>query len=274
MRIFSKVFLIFSFSLCAHAQKPLTILITSFEPFSGAVKNSTKFVSEIIQQQLGKKKFNVQTCVLPVVFDKATVIAKNCYEQMNPKPSLVISLGESGCNIKIETAAQNVDYNPSTPDNAGNIRVAQPILSGGPDSVSFDSFVADMYCSLSEKNRSKLEVSNSPGGFVCNNTAYQLGLYFQQMNQLYTFIHIPSHLCENEKSHKIAKKTVETLTEMIGELPMFRNKISFNQVCPILPATTEALLDYKNILQTLQDESKKKCGEEFIKKLGNKMGIQ
>src|SRR4051812_45623816 len=148
-------------------------MLTGFEPFDGRAKNNSWEIASAVaaaKRELGNDVV-VSTCLIPVVYDSAAHAAESCFAAEAVKPDVVISLGEAGCQLRMETAAHNVDDTPGFPDNAGNIRTSSPIEPGGPAHVGFNLPVPEMYCALSSAKKKDTEVSATPGGFVCNNTA-------------------------------------------------------------------------------------------------------
>lgn len=255
--------------LFVQAQVP-RVLITSFEPFGGMKVNTTMEVAEVIKEKLGKKKISAEVCVLPVIYDQAAQSARHCYEQMNPKPDIVISLGSAGCELRLETLAHNVDNDMGMKDNLGLSRMAQTIIPNGISPISFGGFVADLYCSQSADDRKKISISESPGGFVCNNTAYLLGNYFSQARVRFTFMHIPGEGCLVDGSNKIGKKIGSDIADMVYRLPLFSNpEASFEKVFPYLPKNDAQIIAAQSKLMSVVNEDRRKCGIEFLERMNN-----
>lgn len=247
------------------------ILITTFEPFGLHKVNSTIEIADRIKEKLGQKKFSVEVCLLPVVYDNAALVAKKCYDQMNPKPDLVISLGASSCQITIESLAHNVDNSGENgKDNLGVARANQIIIPNGVSPLASGSFVADLYCSQSSKDRLNFNVSTSPGGFVCNNTAYLLGDYLRSQQVRFAFMHVPGDGCntisrDGKIEKNVNKKVASIITDMISKLPLFTGKqTSLEQVFPYLPRSGTEIKSAQEKLKSLPVSDWQKCGLEFI----------
>lgn len=173
------------------------VLITYFEPFDGAKENASEVIAKQISADRGLG-VDIEICRLPVVYDQAGEEAKKCFEKSDPKPGYVISLGEFDCNLKFETGAHNRDMSPN-PDNQGELREGKVIDPTGPTSVPMSFPIDEVLCGseLTSAERSLIVLSASPGGFVCNNTAFTLARYFRQSTRSprYGFVHVPSHDC-------------------------------------------------------------------------------
>jgi pyroglutamyl-peptidase len=167
------------------------ILLTSFEPFG---KRDTNLSHEVAQR-IGKR-VKVEICRLPVVYDRAAERAVECYEEMNPKPTLVLSLGEGSCAVRLETAATNWDNAPKMADNAGVLRSGSKIVAAGADRIGFTLPVQEMYCGIPAGERGRVVASISAGNYVCNNTAYRLARYFRDKPVQFGFVHVPHSDCE------------------------------------------------------------------------------
>lgn len=168
------------------------ILVTSFEPFDGRPENnSTRIANAMKEHPELFPGIEVTFCVLPVVYDEGAKTALGCLDAMDPKPDMMLSLGEVGCKIQLETNAINKDDVPGAPDDAGNIRSDRTIVEGGPDKLGFDFPGQAMYCALSPEERAHVEPSTSMN-YVCNNTAYRLGTAMRGTGIRYGFVHVPT----------------------------------------------------------------------------------
>lgn len=176
------------------SRPPLHVLITSFEPFAGRRSNNSGAIAEALRLKHGILGAGVELsfCTLPVVYDEAAEVAMRCVEHR--RPDIVVSLGEADCGLRLETAATNLDDSPDLPDNAGQVRVAHRIVDSGPERVGFLFPVQALYLALKDAP-SRIEVSSSPGSYVCNNLAYHLALRLGARGIPFTFIHVPSGGC-------------------------------------------------------------------------------
>ncbi|MEN9723309.1 MAG: pyrrolidone-carboxylate peptidase [Pseudomonadota bacterium] len=203
------------------------ILITHFDPFGGALENASKKVAHRVAELL-QGSFEVVVCELPTEYDRASQVARSCWQQAHQSPggevSLVLSLGEARCRVKFETMAHNRDDTPELADNAGVIRQTTPIDPEGPASVSmpfpWNEVLSQLQ--LTQEEQSIVEVSTDPGAFVCNNTAYRLARFFSSSASTlphrrtpYTFIHVPNHRCEDaNRLHELSASTIQKLIHL------------------------------------------------------------
>jgi pyrrolidone-carboxylate peptidase len=248
------------------------LMVTAFEPFNGANINRSLDTANALKKELALSGIVVDICVIPVEFDVAAQKAEACYQSFNPKPTAALSLGEGDCSIRMETAAQNRDSASGAPDNAGNIRTRQVIEKNGPPSIAFGSFVVDMYCSLPFSVRDRINISDSPGGFVCNNTAFHLGNYFRQLKVPYTFIHVPNNTCSGNDG--LAVEAGRNIAAMVQDLLTFNFKVpklAGVRTCTHLPTTVEQVDELLRILSHEGDSGKVRCETEFAEHLKERL---
>ncbi len=166
-------------------------------------------------------------------FDVSFDELKDCVNDLPEKPILVVGLGETGCEMKVELMARNVDRTKG-PDNAGEERRNTPIVSGAPQAVGFKFPLSEMYCALNSADRKEIAISNNAGSFVCNNLAYQTAWLESELN--FGFIHVPSHFCKDvqRKNDKISNSLI-TMIDRGVEASLL------NSVLPRLPVTRPEL---------------------------------
>lgn len=171
------------------------VLVSYFDAFQQAPFNSSERVATAISTSLrNSSKVQIELCALETKFDKSYAQLENCLRNLPQRPAMIISLGETGCNLKVELAAHNLD-NTFGPDNAGVERKDQVIIPEASEHVGLTYPLPKMYCALSKVERRNMIVSTNAGAFVCNNTAFQFAHYYPGMP--YGFIHVPAHNCRN-----------------------------------------------------------------------------
>ena len=174
------------------------VMLTAFEPWNGASQNGSEVVaSTILRKKLGGDGIEYSLCILPVEYDRASLKAEECFEKMNPKPDVVISLGEGGCNVEVEVRAHNLD-NDSTPNNAGVVHQHHVITPGSDPEEYLTLPVADMICASRAVIAPVTTPSLSPGYYVCNNTAYHMAEYLNPQQVPFGFIHVPRVHCDTD----------------------------------------------------------------------------
>jgi pyroglutamyl-peptidase len=181
--------------MSAYAAVPRTLLLTGFEPFGGRPLNNSYEIAKRLQADptLIGANIRVMLCELPVVYDRAAKVAEACFESLAVAPDAVVSLGEGGCDIRLETAATNLD-NAWSPDNAGVLRRNRVIDPELPARVGF-TLPVDLAYRARPESRTPVVPSISPGDYVCNNTAFLLAHYFRARNVPFGFIHLPPEDC-------------------------------------------------------------------------------
>lgn len=268
-QIFLTGFILFGVFNFVEAKR---VMVTAFEPFAGAAVNRSQDAAQRIKSQLNQQGIEVDICTVPVVYDLGSQIAKKCFQDLSPKPDLVLSLGEGGCQVQMETAAHNRDSTPGYPDNAGQIRVEQKIDLESDQSLAFGSFVSDMYCSLNASQREEVVISESPGGFVCNNTAFLLGHYFKKIKIPYSFIHVPANGCSED--NQLALNAGDTIAEMIKTLPFINKNFSRQSIrytCTLLPTTLNQILQVQKVLSFKDPTPQNLCAKEFNQRLSERL---
>jgi len=188
------------------------ILLTSFDPFGGSSTNNSQPIVRLLSEQASSIGANVviHTCNLPVVYDQGAAAAMQCVAQ--EKPDVVVSFGEAACSLRIETAATNLDNAPGFPDNAGQYRSNSVIVPGGPARSGFAFPVQAMSCAL-DSSSAPVEVSVSPGAFVCNNLAYHLSQELTAKRIPFTFIHVPNSQCSDSEADP--EVNAQTIAQML-----------------------------------------------------------
>jgi pyrrolidone-carboxylate peptidase len=190
--------------------KPL-IVIGFFDAFGAAPFNNSERVARALEARLKESAaVDVRTCGLETVFDRSLGELEDCVRELPEPPALVLSLGETGCNLKVEIMGRNVD-DTFGPDNSGIERKATPIAPDGPRELGLRYPLAEMYCALAPNERNRVVVSNDAGSFVCNNLAYQYAARYPE--QSFGFIHVPAHDCRN--LDRRTDESVRALEKMI-----------------------------------------------------------
>lgn len=236
--------LLISFNLWA---KPL-VLVSYFDPFGKAKTNNSETVGLELKNRLqNHSDIDIHFCRLSTVFDKSYAEWETCLKALPKKPDLAIGLGETGCDFKMEIMARNLDQTFG-PDNEGNERNKTKIVLEGPAAMGFNYPLPQMYCSLTDKIRDNLKISNNAGSFVCNNLAYQVAYFYEEVP--FGFMHVPSHHCRNLEMKN--KAIVENLETMI--LSGVKNEAKR------LPTLKEELIKLR------EETRKEKCLNEFYKK--------
>jgi pyrrolidone-carboxylate peptidase len=231
----------------SHAEAS-RILVSAFEPFAGRQENRSLIVLEELILALKDTPIEIIPCTLPVVYDEAAAKLQDCLTSAG-HVDFVLGLGEGGCSMTFETAAQNLDDTPGLADNSGQIRRGTPILPGAPESLGFYFPVERLYCGLPDFFRVQTKVSRTPGAFVCNNTAYRLSSTLKEQVP-FTFVHVPSADCSIPGGVREAQALAAAITQ-----PLF-----FEWIPRRLPSTRAEALKRAEDWQG-------RCEADFFQKL-------
>ncbi len=228
-----------------------SVLITSFDAFSGGSSNNSRKIALKIYEQL-KDKIDISHCPLTTAYDYATEQIALCLANSTEQPKLVISLGEGGCgNLKLETVAYNWD-NGWGADNIGQRRRGSQIIKGAPKSLGLNIDWSEPFCELDyNKQKSITLASNDAQRFVCNNTMYNMSYKFPELP--YGFIHVPAHQC------RPSLQKIEEATEIIAQMII---KFSEMDTQLFTPYETD-----KISLTERRERSISVCEKDFLRRL-------
>ena len=194
------------------------VMITAFEPFGGHSRNGSAMVAEtLVSLNQNQNCIEYDYCLLPVEYENGSSRAIDCFKKMRVKPDLVISMGEGGCEINLETGAHNVDDTPGFPDNAGKTFNGQVIEKNAAAYELLTLPVADMFCASDIEPKEKaapIAPSVSPGKYVCNDVAYRLGRYLKPQRIPFGFIHVPPEYCGKNLDDTAGKVNIMALTAL------------------------------------------------------------
>lgn len=239
--------LLFSTSLLA---KPL-ILISHYDPFGGSKTNNSETVARALEEHFAKadSPIRVKICSIETKFDVALAQTEKCLQ--GERPDMILGLGETGCNLKIELMGRNLDHTRGA-DNAGVERKNAVIIPDAPEAIGFTYPLAEMYCAVDRKERKKIFVSNNAGSFVCNNTAFQVAYKYQDIPS--GFIHVPINSCRRlERLNDDVVSQLITMLSRVGEIDL---KDSYR-----LPTESYRLREFREYWEDRDD-----CKSEFFKR--------
>jgi pyroglutamyl-peptidase len=186
--------------------KPL-IVLTHFDPFSGRVFNNSKFIAEDFKKA-ASNFFDIHLCELPTSFARSILAFEDCLKNAPGSPAFVLSLGETGCMLKVEHRAINFRKVTEPDNDRASPRGA--IIPTDKDFKGMTYPLEEMYCSLSATDRASVFLSSDAGTFVCNDLAYKVLTSHPELS--YGFIHVPTYSCRNRVEQ--SKKAVELLLKL------------------------------------------------------------
>lgn len=256
-----KFALLLILSLSSAWAKPL-VMISYFDAFNGAPFNNSERIARELESRLNhaSSPITVKLCELKTIYDVSYAQTEECLKALPESPVMVIGLGETGCDLKVENMMKNYDYNRG-PDNAGNSRSAV-IVQGAPELLGLRYPLPQMYCALSKAEKKKIVLSSNAGTFVCNNTAYLMTHFHPEIQ--YGFIHVPRNKCEN-----LAEKTSESIAMLEKMIPKGVSYLLGDKEDSFLPHTNNGnrLPTTKDAFKVLRKAYSKKdaCLEDYFK---------
>ncbi len=245
--------ILFSLFIAASSWAKPTVLVSYFDPFGRAKVNNSETVAKLLVSKLAVRgnDFEISLCKLETKFDLSSEQLKDCIAALPERPLMVISLGETGCDLKVELMGRNNDRSYH-PDNAGVERRNTPVVKDAPPAMGLTYPLDEMYCALDSNQRKNVIVSNNAGTFVCNNLTYLTAWNESDLN--FGFIHVPQHTCRDLETKN--PKVAESLFAMIARGVEVTQE---NPVMRKLPVT-------KDELRARREEfSSDKCLSTFYK---------
>lgn len=259
-----KFLILLILSLTPAWAKPI-VMISYYDAFGAAPFNSSERVAKALALKLNTpdSSLEIKLCPLNTVFDRAYAQSEDCLKNLPEAPVMFLGLGESTCDLKVETMMRNVDRTFG-PDNAGNNRKKTDIVSNAPEVLGLRYPLPQMYCALSASEKAQVVLSNDAGSFVCNNTAFQMTHFHPEIQ--FGFIHVPSNNCAD-----LARKTENSIL-------MLEKMINQAVITLMSPQENEGLPHSSNDvrLSTKKDELKKLrkqykrqdlCLEEYLNRV-------
>jgi pyrrolidone-carboxylate peptidase len=218
------------------AEKPVTVMLTAFEPFDGRKANGSWLTAEaMVKLNSANPCLQYEACLLPVEYEKGSQKAIECFERSKPEPTMVIAMGEGGCNIRLETKAHNLDDSPGFPDNAGKVIANQPIENIAKEEELLTLPVPSMYCAGNVALGAPSAASVSPGYFVCNDVAFRLARYLKPKRVPFGFIHVPvADMCKadpTETAFKIHQMTHAAIRSLAAPISAFSSRFGETPSC-------------------------------------------
>jgi pyroglutamyl-peptidase len=164
------------------------VLVTGFEPFAGALLNSSQVVVEWLEKE---SLDGVTLAILPVEYDRSVERILGLIERVDPE--IIISLGQAEGRTKVsfERVALNLD-DARIPDNSGDLRRDLRIQLDGDDAFMANLPVRAVVEALTALGH-PVEESLSAGSFVCNHLFYSVMSYLKdtKSKRWMDFIHLP-----------------------------------------------------------------------------------
>ncbi|MET3809833.1 pyroglutamyl-peptidase I [Arthrobacter sp. UYEF3] len=191
------------------------ILLTGFEPFGGETSNPSWAAARGAAALLSAEGFPAVAVELPCVFGEAlNVLAAALAEH---GPDLVLCAGQAGGRerISLERIAINCD-DARIPDNAGNVPVDAPVVTGGP-AAYFSTLPIKAALGALLAAGIPAEVSQTAGTYVCNHVFY--GLMHALRRSPGTrggFVHVPFGPDQVRPGNGVASLPLDRMTQALA----------------------------------------------------------
>jgi pyroglutamyl-peptidase len=184
------------------------ILVSGFEAFGGAAVNPTALLIEDLRDQrsgagaagdetaaaaqaaASAAAVEVETVLLPVVFEEAFVKLEAAIDRF--KPDVVLALGQAGGRdaIEVERIAVNL-MDAEIADNSGRKPCDERIEADGANAY-FSTLPLREIVEALTANKISARISNSAGLYVCNDLFYRLQRAAPAKGlRMSGFVHVP-----------------------------------------------------------------------------------
>lgn len=197
------------------------VMITAFEPFGGRSQNGSQLVAQELARNHNDQSVEYVACILPVEYRRAPVKAQECYDRLDPKPDMVISTGEGGCDIRVESQGVNYANTPFLSDNSGETLSDYVLDDRAIPSETLTLPIHDMICAVDGVHAGPpVTPSTSAGFYVCNSTAFQLSRFFKPRQIPYGFVHLPVAESCNSSTSETANKFNQMIRAGVNALEL------------------------------------------------------
>lgn len=146
-----------------------TILLTGFEPFGGAELNPAELAVAALAAD-PPPGLRLVTAILPVTYAGAGPALQAAVRRHRPDVLISVGLADGRAELSVERVAINVD-DARMPDNAGVLRVDQPIVADGP-AAYFARLPIKAITVAIRAAGVPARVSQTAGTFLCNHVFY------------------------------------------------------------------------------------------------------
>lgn len=164
----------------------MRLLVTGFEPFSGAALNPSQEVLPLLKAPSGVE---LRTAVLPVAFARSGTVLDQEIDSFNPDVVILLGQAEGRAEISIERVAVNL-ADISIADNDGDVVTDQAIVTSGPVAY-MTTLPAKEMVAAAKSVGAPAGLSLSAGSFLCNFVFYRAQHRFAGSSIRSGFIHLP-----------------------------------------------------------------------------------
>jgi len=193
------------------------VLLTGFDPFNGEKINPAYESAILVADQIGD--FCIYKLEVPTLYNQASKVIIRKIEEIHP--DVVLMLGQAGGRDSISLEKVAINYrNATIGDNHGVIYLGEQIDSNCENAIFTNIDIETILKQLKQDNYN-VKISLSAGGFICNETFFNVGNYCLKNNMKFEFIHVPylpSQAKENLPSMELDEmvKTISRFIELCG----------------------------------------------------------
>ncbi len=148
--------------------------------------------SEDVLREVARRKVRgVEDAVLPTEYARAGSGIVRLIGERSPDLVVMLGMGRAAAGLQLERVALNLDDSTS-PDNAGEVRRAMPIVPGGP-AAYWSTLPLDPLAEALQARGVSAVLSRDAGAFVCNHVFYTARHFVadRQLDVACGFVHLP-----------------------------------------------------------------------------------
>jgi pyroglutamyl-peptidase len=150
----------------------MRILLTGFEPFGKLETNPSQHIVDRLASAGPDSRgtMDLVTEVLPTAYAAAGERIRTLIRGIQPGAVICLGVAVRADALHLERVALNLD-DAEAPDNAGDARAGQRIISSGPVGYWSTLPLAEMFLAL-QAREIPVRISNHAGTYVCNHVFY------------------------------------------------------------------------------------------------------
>jgi pyroglutamyl-peptidase len=180
--------------------------LTGFEPFGSHVTNPSQEIVAMLAARVPRttgRRVELQTTILQTEYDRAARRLGSLIDELRPDAVVSLGVDSRAEGICLERIALNLD-DKDLADNAGEVRLARPIVPGGP-MVYLSTLPLDAMLEALRQADFPATISNHAGTYVCNHVFYTARHLLEQSRRQIPcgFIHVP--VVDGAKSLSVAR---------------------------------------------------------------------
>jgi pyroglutamyl-peptidase len=184
----------------------MRVLLTGFEPFGSHATNPSQEIVAALAARAPRtsgRRVELQTAILQTEYERAARRIAGLIDELRPEAVVSLGVASKAEGICLERIALNFNDNELA-DNAGKVRLARPIVPGGP-MVYFSTLPIDAMLNALRGADFPASISNHAGTYVCNHVFYTARHVLEKSRRQIPcgFIHVP--VVDGVRSHSVAR---------------------------------------------------------------------